>query len=816
MNQISLSSYYLLVLISLLRQDVEVSAFTMLKSHLKQESFRPPHRYQKRRSFHGISSSSISTLLEGNGKNGEVATSSADDLKSEAERIKLEAERIREEAARMEVHLLLGRVQKNLDKLDKLKKKPISDEDGQTLMEEVRRWMDRVDLILYENPEQEKPAAVDTIDVHINTTWQSSSESAATNGETEEEEIQLFLRDSIDQYAASVNSTGRPKTEEEEMMLSSLEDIVRVMEENNEAETSNATEKPNLPLIVLDYLFGIGNPSYDLSRVDNTSMIDLGIISRNESEFVGSLSVREQERIRSLKNRFHEILVAIEEDRFLGNASTAFGESVRQSYEAALAGNITRKQLNLLQVSEILASLLPYHVWDFQPIEKGSKAPFVNERKSLMAKSFNPILFSPTKNNLDESVAMGFCEDIIDSNSTNVFARKAQPTKIGSAFLIEGTPLVEDGKELVSQLQEALQVSPYADKMHLFYIRDPSGIIDFDDVETADFLQNNLEDEEDVGEIVVLLNRIEPPALLITGKNVKSLAPWKRNAVFSLISFVSLVTFSGSCYVPNGDLLQTFFAGIQSPIVAYVLATIALQHAIQLLFAMKGGFSISPFPVVYPGIGGLPISFTSVTTDSPVKDNNDFFDFAFVGPMVAFLLSYGMVVVGLENTVQLPTAAEIAQLPRIDLEFLQQSFLTSATIESVVGTDMLLSIGDGTSSIVPLSPLAIAGHIGMFIYALQMLPSNVANDGGRMANAVFGKFSLQDGLATSFASLFLLVQAFRGGTNTLYLAWVLLFPQLFLSVNLPCLNDVDLASRTRLGLFGVSVLLAVLALSPAT
>jgi hypothetical protein len=246
------------------------------------------------------------------------------------------------------------------------------------------------------------------------------------------------------------------------------------------------------------------------------------------------------------------------------------------------------------------------------------------------------------------------------------------------------------------------------------------------------------------------------------------------------------------------------------------LATFSIQHLVQLLFALKGDFSISTLPNLLPGIGGLPIASTSISIDSPPKNNNDLFDFAFVGSLIGFLASYAMIVVGLESTMQLSNAADIAQLPKIDLEFLQESFLTSATIESVMGTNMLISLGDTTSSIVPLSPLTIAGHLGVMIHAIQLLPATVATNGGRMTSAVLGRFAGEFGIVPGLVNIFLLVQAYRGGSTTLYLVAFVYGFRAILQPSMPCLNDVDKASETRLALFTASTLLAILTLSPAT
>jgi hypothetical protein len=128
----------------------------------------------------------------------------------------------------------------------------------------------------------------------------------------------------------------------------------------------------------------------------------------------------------------------------------------------------------------------------------------------------------------------------------------------------------------------------------------------------------------------------------------------------------------------------------------------------------------------------------------------------------------------------------------------------------------LISLGDTTSSLVPLSPLTIAGHLGVMIYAIQLLPATVATNGGRMTSAVLGRFAAEFGILAGLVNVFLLVQAYRGGSTTLYLVAFVYGFRAILQPNMPCLNDVDKASETRLALFTASTLLVILTLSPAT
>jgi hypothetical protein len=335
-----------------------------------------------------------------------------------------------------------------------------------------------------------------------------------------------------------------------------------------------------------------------------------------------------------------------------------------------------------------------------------------------------------------------------------------------------------------------------------------------DEVQQADLIQNNSE-ESNFFSALAVINKLEPPALLITGSKVNPPVPLNRPLGLSVLGIASFALFAGHCYNPESNPIVALIVGLQSPIFLYLFGTFFIQHLIQLLFALKGGFSISMLPTIFPGVGGLPIFTTSVSIKSPPKNNNDLFDFAFAGPITAFLISYWMIVTGLEATMQISNAAAVSELPKLDMDFLHYSSLTSATIESIMGTNMLLSLGDSVSSRVPCDPLTIAGHVGIIIHAINLLPTTVSNNGGRMSQAALGRFTAEFGILFGLTTTFLAVQAYRGGLYALtFVAFLYLFRYVF-QVEMPCMNDVDKTSKVRLAFFAGSTLLAYLALSPA-
>ena len=190
------------------------------------------------------------------------------------------------------------------------------------------------------------------------------------------------------------------------------------------------------------------------------------------------------------------------------------------------------------------------------------------------------------------------------------------------------------------------------------------------------------------------------------------------------------------------------------------------------------------------------------------------FDFALSGPLMGLAASWITTLVGLSLTARVPTS-QVGLLPHVPLNFFQLSTLTSATIESFLGTDVLLSL-DPISDNVAVHPLVIAGHVCILINALNILPSMKTSDGGRMLAACFTRYNPLAQTIQFCCYLFLLVQGIRGwNSSNLLILYLFLVPWIQHSVDVPCRNNVDRATGIRPVVFSFISLLAVIALSPS-
>ena len=214
-----------------------------------------------------------------------------------------------------------------------------------------------------------------------------------------------------------------------------------------------------------------------------------------------------------------------------------------------------------------------------------------------------------------------------------------------------------------------------------------------------------------------------------------------------------------------------------------------------------------PFTVVPSNFG---IMHTNTQFKNPLPNKNALFDFAAAGSVLGMSASIASLVWGLILTAS-TKSSEIATLPHVSLDFLKLSALTTAAIESTLGTDVLLSL-DPLSDNVAVHPFVLAGHVGILANALNLLPAAKTLDGGRMVKAVS---EIGFGLIKVSILLFLLVQGFRDLQVSNFLL-VYSFFLLFQPEDLPCKNDVDKANGPlRLPLVIATTLLSLVALSPS-
>jgi membrane-associated protease RseP (regulator of RpoE activity) len=113
--------------------------------------------------------------------------------------------------------------------------------------------------------------------------------------------------------------------------------------------------------------------------------------------------------------------------------------------------------------------------------------------------------------------------------------------------------------------------------------------------------------------------------------------------------------------------------------------------------------------------------------NSPIPDRRSLFDIGIAGPVIGFVLSLPVLVIGISLSSYVPFDPSMAGLPFL---------LGTPLLFNLIST---LILGSPEANLILLAhPLAIAGWAGIFVTALNLLPMGQL-DGGHVIRAVFPK-----------------------------------------------------------------------------
>ena len=173
---------------------------------------------------------------------------------------------------------------------------------------------------------------------------------------------------------------------------------------------------------------------------------------------------------------------------------------------------------------------------------------------------------------LQESDMVTFLEQVLDPIQNDVFTlqRNTNATKVGAVYLLEGTPKLENGDDIVRKIDEQLVRTGLQDEYQVYYLQDVTGALEIENgAETM-----AIEEIEDVlPEMTRLVQLAERPALLVTSANANlspDLSPLVRTGI-NLATIFLIATFAAGCYDQENVL------GLTSPILFGILG-IQLAH----------------------------------------------------------------------------------------------------------------------------------------------------------------------------------------------------------------------------------------------
>jgi len=229
-------------------------------------------------------------------------------------------------------------------------------------------------------------------------------------------------------------------------------------------------------------------------------------------------------------------------------------------------------------------------------------------------------------------------------------------------------------------------------------------------------------------------------------------------------------------WVGGGALQASDFAYGAVYFTIPVMTILGLHETAHYVMARRRHLDASlPYfiPVPPPFLFGTLGAFVSIR--EPFPDRKALFDIGAAGPLAGFAASIPIALTGLFLSIHAPTVAANYCGPTI--------LGTSYGNLIIGGSAIWLFFGYFfPPSIVSLSPLALAGWVGIFVTAINLLPAGQL-DGGHVFRALFGD-------QTRYVSYAVVILLF--GLGLLYTGW-LFFAILVLVLGLrhpPPLNDV--------------------------
>ena len=306
-----------------------------------------------------------------------------------------------------------------------------------------------------------------------------------------------------------------------------------------------------------------------------------------------------------------------------------------------------------------------------------------------------------------------------------VWQSSAQPVKVSGGYIIRGTPKPKftdsTGDELVDAIDSCMARSTMKGQVSIFYIYDPTPV-------TEDQMNDIME---------------RPPVLFVTGPDVARESQFFARTAISGLALGTTWYASLYPYLMNDKILkaaedQLALADASMPSdlswltdssVPLFLAFLGIQVSHELghrLIASMNNVQLRTIPTLVPSlVTGITNTITSLK--EPPKNRQALFDFAIAGPLAGIVTSLAVLYYGLLATSTMD-AASYANLPALPLEFLRQSSLGGAIIESVLGAG-ILDVPDaaaGTAAVanlnIPLHPFAIAGYLGLLVNAISLWP----------------------------------------------------------------------------------------------
>ncbi len=283
--------------------------------------------------------------------------------------------------------------------------------------------------------------------------------------------------------------------------------------------------------------------------------------------------------------------------------------------------------------------------------------------------------------------------------------------------------------------------------------------------------------------------------------------PFGRWVNYLLLAATAVTTvFAGSliylAYVEGTGLTWTDVGGGAAYFAVPVLAILGFHELAHYVVARRRGLDASlPFfiPIPPPADFGTLGAFINIR--EPFPDRQALFDIGVAGPLAGLVTSVPILLGGFYLS---------AHAPAPNLAYCAPTILATSYGNLIIGFPLIL---EGLayffpSSLLSLHPLLLAGWVGVFVTAINLLPAGQL-DGGHVFRALLGDRSRY--LSYAVIGLLLILTVF-------YIGWFI-FAVLVLLFGVrhpPPLNDVSPLDRKRyaLGIVAAAILVGGIAIVP--
>ena len=272
-------------------------------------------------------------------------------------------------------------------------------------------------------------------------------------------------------------------------------------------------------------------------------------------------------------------------------------------------------------------------------------------------------------------------------------------------------------------------------------------------------------------------------------------SPWINVALFAATVLTTI--FAGALHrgvALWGDPSQ-FAAGV--PYAVALLGILGVHEMGHFVAARRHGVDVT-WPYFIPVPMGLGTLGAFIQIKQLIKSRRAVFDIGIAGPLAGLAVALPALYFGLEGA--RPAERESAQGMHAGM-----SLLFALIYQLAHGG----SLADAAGTVVQLSPLALAGWIGLMVTALNLLPVGQL-DGGHISYALFGRRYARVISIVTVVLMFALALTVWPGL----LMWALIVTLIAGFSHMPALDDVTAPDAKRYALGVVALALLVLIVMP--